>query len=121
MTTRVLLLPLRLTLALLIGLALSASVFAHRVSIADQVALDRFILSGGSLDDICEDGEETSHAGGGCEACRLVDAFALGADPVVPLANPRLLPLGAVPEHPIRPHTVRWDLPCARAPPALPV
>jgi predicted metal-binding membrane protein len=67
----------RLSVVLALVVALVASAWAHRgpsVALSDEVLA--YVAAGGSLDDLCTDGNgEVAHET--CDACRLVDTVSL--------------------------------------------
>ena len=75
---------------ILITIALSLSIvgigFGHRAETIEQdQAMQEYILSGGSVWDICSDpSQNDSQAHTQCEACRLVDALGLAQFSFVP-------------------------------------
>lgn len=58
-----------LTLALLFALVNIG--FAHRVPHPEDAAKQMFLLAGGTLADVCQDGGDSGKAGGDCPACHL--------------------------------------------------
>lgn len=72
-------LRLRAALAVVLLLALTFAVmgFGHRVPSARASALEAYVLSGGSLADLCgadHDGEDDHHGPQGCPVCHLTGA-----------------------------------------------
>ncbi len=70
MTDRMRLIPrIALTLALLFALA--GIGFAHRAPQPDDAGKLAFLMAGGTLADVCDEGGDAGMAGGECPACHL--------------------------------------------------
>lgn len=66
-----------IVLTLVLGVALVASTFAHRMPAPQDTALAAYVLAGGDLDDLCDAGSGKSLTQTDCDACRLVGAAVL--------------------------------------------
>lgn len=66
-----------LVLTLLLGVALVASAFAHRMPQVQDVGLQSYLLAGGDLADLCNHADREPAASGDCAACRLVGCVVL--------------------------------------------
>ena len=97
---------LRLAFVALLAVATAASAGAHRSAVLGDAALAAFLASGGTLSDICNDGERPAHQSvPSCEACQVMGAALLPAPVVVrravdarpePLVFP-VVPVSAIP------------------------
>jgi hypothetical protein len=86
----------RLSIVLAVVGAMAASGLAHRYSTFElDPDAQLFLLAGGTIADLCSDGEGTGHDGPDCEACRL-NASADFAEPA-DLGAPLLLVVSTLP------------------------
>lgn len=58
-------------LCLLLATALAATAFAHRAPLPLDAGLVQFLATGGTLQDLCRDGQHDPGTENDCEACRL--------------------------------------------------
>lgn len=63
----------RLWLIALLSIALVATAFAHKIPTASDLALDAYVLAGGSMADLCGDGDgDGAMAHRDCQACSII-------------------------------------------------